>query len=99
MRAAIVRQWARSLVILALGAAGLLFGKQPNFKPGFNLFSPKQDVEVGRENAAQVEKQLPILRDGVVERYVNELGRRLSTYAPDNRSEYAWQFSVVNSAD
>lgn len=69
------------------------------FHPGFNLFSPAQDVQVGRENAAQVDKQLPILKDSDVERYVNQLGRRLSTFAPDNRSDYVWQFKVVNSSD
>src|SRR5437660_7910884 len=67
------------------------------FKPGFNLLSPAQDVQVGRENAAQVEKQLPILHDAEVERYVTDLGRRLATYSPNNRSEYVWLFKVVNS--
>ena len=73
--------------------------KAPEFKPGFNLFSPAQDVQVGRENAAQVEKQLPILKDAEVERYVNDLGRRLAGYSPNSRSEYVWQFKVVNSSD
>ncbi len=63
------------------------------------MFSPQQDVQVGRENAAQVDKELPILQDATVEHYVNELGRRLSTYTPNNREEYVWQFKVVNSPD
>jgi hypothetical protein len=91
-----------SLAIWAtlVSTPGLSFGADRlNFKPGFNLFAPKQDVQVGKENAAQVDKQLPILRDAEVERYVNDLGRRLSTYAPNNRSEYVWQFKVVNSGD
>lgn len=83
------------LVYTVSGAAG----GQPHFKPGWNMFSPQQDVHVGRENAAQADKQLPILRNGEVERYVNDLGRRLSNFAPNNREEYVWQFKVVNSSE
>jgi predicted Zn-dependent protease len=78
---------------------GPLFGLQIRFKPGWNMFAPQQDVQVGRENAAEVEKQLPMLKDAEVERYVNELGRRLSAFAPNNRPDYVWQFKVVNSGD
>lgn len=80
--------------VLAAASQGVV-----EFRPGFNLFSPAQDVQVGRENAAQVEKQMPMLNDAAVERYVNQLGRRLSTYAPDNRPDYVWQLKVVNSPD
>jgi len=90
---------AAVLVALA-GLPGILWGVQElKFKPGMNMFSPQQDVQVGRENAAQVDKELPILQDVTVERYVNELGRRLSAYTPNNREEYVWQFKVVNSPD
>ncbi len=90
---------ATSALFVLLIAPTMAFGAEPNFKPGFNLFSPKQDVQVGRENAAQADKQLPILRDGETERYINDLGRRLAGYAPRNREEYVWQFKVVNSGD
>jgi beta-barrel assembly-enhancing protease len=88
-------------VLTALvGIPGILWGVQElKFKPGWNMFSPQQDVQAGRENAAQVDKELPILQDVTVERYVNELGRRLSAYTPNNREEYVWQFKVVNSPD
>ncbi len=87
------------LLIVCAAVPTLLFGGPPEFKPGFNLFSPKQDVQVGRENAAQADRQLPILRDAEVERYVNNLGRQLAAHAPNNRSDYVWQFRVVNSGD
>ena len=83
-----------------VGMPGILWGvQQLKFKPGWNMFSTQQDVQVGRENAAQVDKELPILQDAAVERYINELGRRLSAFTPNNREEYAWQFKVVNSPD
>lgn len=87
------------VVVLALFTPGLCVAAKPSFKPRFNFFSPKQDVQLGRENAAEVEKQMPMVRDAEVERYVNDLGRRLSQYAPDNREEYVWQFKVVNSPE
>jgi beta-barrel assembly-enhancing protease len=96
------RTSATLLVVMAVlvGLPPILVGVQElKFKPGWNMFSPQQDVQVGRENAAQVDRQLPILRDATVESYVNELGRRLSTYTPNNREEYVWQFKVINSPD
>jgi len=89
-----------AVLVALVGLPGILVGVQElKFKPGWNMFSPQQDVQVGRENAAQVDKDLPILQDATVERYVNELGRRLSTYTPNNRDEYVWRFKVVNSPD
>jgi Zn-dependent protease with chaperone function len=73
-------------------------GEQLRFKPGYNFFSPQQDVQVGREASAEVEKQLPLVKDPQVERYVTDLGRRLAGLAPGN-TDYAWTFKVVNSQD
>ncbi|MGH9470245.1 MAG: M48 family metalloprotease [Terriglobia bacterium] len=70
-----------------------------NFKPGFNLYKPEQDVQVGRQNALQIEKQLPMLKDAVVLRYINTLGRKLASYAPNNLPVYVWEFHVVNTSD
>lgn len=99
--AASTNRFITCLVLLSAPAslATLAFTAQLDLRPGWNLFSPQKDVELGRENAAQVDKELPILNDSAVQRYVNELGRRLSAYAPNNKSDYAWQFKVVNSAD
>lgn len=70
-----------------------------SFKPGFNLYSPQQDVQVGRQNALQVEKQMSLLKDGQVERYVSALGRNLASFAPNNLPVYAWEFRVINTSD
>ncbi len=72
--------------------------EQLRFKPGFNLFSPKQDIQVGRDASAQADKQLPLVNDPEVAGYVNSLGRRLTAVAPVN-SDYPWTFKVVNSQD
>ena len=39
---------------------------QTEVRPGFNIFSVEQDVEIGRESAVEVEKQLPLLNDSTV---------------------------------
>jgi predicted Zn-dependent protease len=62
-----------------------------------NLFSAEQDVQIGRQSAAQAERQLPILRDAATENYVNAIVRRLASVAPGPRFPY--QARVVNAAD
>jgi predicted Zn-dependent protease len=69
------------------------------FTPGWNLFSPRQDAELGKRTAAQIEKQIPTLNDADTLEYLNRLGKRLVGFAPNNQSEYVWQFRIVNSAD
>ncbi len=63
-------------------------------KPGWNMFSPQQDVEVGQQVAADAERQLPMLNDSRVDDYVNNLGRRLAANAPGEK--YPYRFKVVN---
>jgi len=65
-------------------------------KPGWNLFSPQQDVELGRKASQEAERQLPLLNDRRVDSYLNSLGRRLADRAPGER--YPYQFKGVNDA-
>ncbi len=67
-------------------------------KPGWNLFSREQEVQVGKESAAEVEKQLPLLKDSdPVARYVQRLGAQLASHAP--APEYPYTFKVVNQKE
>jgi peptidase M48-like protein len=65
----------------------------PHFKPGFNLFSTEQDIELGRQSAQQIARQVPLLRDGDIVEYVRGLGSKLAAKAPGHKFPY--QFSVV----
>jgi len=69
-----------------------------SFKPGFNLFSHEQDIQLGKGAVGEVEKELPLVTDPQVTRYVSDLGRRLTGFAPGN-TDYPWTFKVVNSQD
>ena len=81
-------------------ALGVAWGVDtPGFKPGFNLFSPQQDVQLGRENAEEVDRRYPLLADQQVLRYVNDLGRQLASQAPGNNPAYVWTFKVINTSD
>ena len=66
--------------------AGFGQGKINPPKPGWNLFSKDQDIQLGRENAIQVEKQYVVVNDPEVTGYLNNLGGRLA------KSKYAGDF-------
>ncbi len=70
---------------------------QTKVKPGFNLFSTEQDVEVGKQSAAEVEKELPVLKDSAVQHYVARIGDRLAKVVQG--AEYPYQFKVINVSD
>jgi len=95
------RRFRNLLAAVAIaGFAALASGPasaQTKIKPGFNLFSAEQDVEIGRQSAVEVERQLPILRDRTVESYVNSVGKRLAAAIPGTKFPY--QFKVVNASD
>ena len=78
----------------ALVLAPLAWADRTHLKPGWNLFSPQQDVEVGRQVSRDAERQLPMLNDSRVDNYLNNLGRRLAARAPGERFPY--QFKCVN---
>lgn len=78
-----------AVALLALQAAA----QAPQFKPGFNLFSRQQDVQLGQQAAAQAERQLPIVHDAALDNYINQLGRRLARYSP--APDYPYTFKVV----
>ncbi len=75
--------------IFAFAAAtGILRAQRTALKPGINLFSPQQDVEIGRETAKQAERELPMLRDPRVDDYLARLGSRLAATAPGEKFPY-----------
>jgi Zn-dependent protease with chaperone function len=84
-------------VIVAMMMLPVVASAQTNIKPGYNVFSPEQDVEIGRQSAAEAEQQLPLVRDAQVNDYVNRIGQRLAANAGGPQFQY--QFRVVNSTD
>lgn len=66
---------------------------QPQFKPGFNLFSPEQDVEIGRQSARQIMTETLMLDDSEIDGYIQQLGAKLASKAAGYKFPY--QFRVV----
>jgi predicted Zn-dependent protease len=57
--------------------------------------SQDEEVQLGRRNAQQVDAQLPLVRDPVATRYVQDLG--LSIARKTARSDLEWQFRIIDS--
>lgn len=93
-RSARRRSLAVALVLL-LSLPAPLLAERTKLKPGFNLFSKKQDVELGREASQQVEKEVSLLKDARVDQYLQKLGARLAARSLD--PDYEYSFHAVNS--
>lgn len=63
-----------------------------------NKYSPADDVKLGREASAEIEKQMPMLRDERVEDYVERIGARLVENIPAEfrHNGFRYTFDVVN---
>ncbi len=80
--------------LAVLVAAAPVFA-QTEIKLPNNKYTPKQDVEIGRKGAAEVRKQLPIIDDRSITRYLTELGDRLVAAAPLNLTESVYEYSFM----
>ena len=84
---------------LLLCVAGCLVA-QARVQPsnGFDLFSQQEEVAAGKQAAAEIPKQLPLLPESdPVSRYVSRLGQELASHAPGEKWPYA--FRVVNQKE
>src|SRR5215510_10334779 len=59
--------------------------------------SENEEREIGAGDAAQVDSQLPLVRDSVIEQYINTLGRSMASRT--SRADLDWRFAVVNSPE
>ena len=66
-------------------------------KPGFNTFTPDQDIQLGKDAAAEMEKELALVSESPLNDYINRLGRKLAGFAPGHG--YPYRFSLVNAKE
>ena len=66
-----------------------------------NRYPVSDDVKLGREAAAEVTKELPLLNDSRVDQYVAEIGGRLAASIPPEfrHPEFMYTFRVVNQKE
>lgn len=79
-----IRRWAGVLALsgVATGAGGCAPSLQ-------------EEVQMGRQYAAEINQQLPIVEDAAVHRYINQLGNQIAQRADQRGLQYT--FYVVNS--
>ena len=71
---------------------------QTKITPPKNKYTPEQDVQLGREAAAEVRKQYPVISDSALSGYLDRLGKRLVSAAPPdlNNPVFEYSFTPVN---
>jgi len=79
----------------------IALGGQAVITPPSNKYTPEQDVELGRKAAAEVEQQLPLLREADVTSFIESTGRRLVSAIPVDlrHPEFRYSFQVVNAKE
>jgi beta-barrel assembly-enhancing protease len=78
---------------LAVCLAVFAFAQIREPKPGFNVFKKEQDIQLGREAAAEVEKQYEVVNHPDLQRYIDQLGARL--VRSRRASDFPYYFKVV----
>jgi hypothetical protein len=94
-----LRTTSRASAIAALVAAlTLTAGAQTRIEPDKNSYSPQQDVELGRQAAAEIRQQLPLVNDGATDTFIEDIGERLVAEIPDylRQPAFRYSFDVVN---
>ena len=86
-----------AIVWLLLLATAVAASGPTQLKPGFNLFTRQQDVQLGRELAAQIRKQSTIVYDPTLTAYVNTIGKRLAATPEARESGFTFTFEVVGN--
>jgi beta-barrel assembly-enhancing protease len=92
----------RCLLVCLLMTSTITVSQGTKISPPKNRYSVADDVKLGREAAAQVARELPLLpENGEVDSYVERVGSALAGAIPQefHHSEFQYDFSVVNARD
>ena len=96
------RAWTASrLVILLAVLPAMLLAQGTRLEMPKNKYAVEDDVKLGREAAAQAEKEFPLLRDEEIESYVNQVGQRIVSAIPAEfrQPQFRYTFRVVNAGE
>ena len=88
----------RLIVVALLLVTMTILAERTKLKPGFNSFSPAQDIEMGKQVAQEAEKEFNLVTDREVTSYVANLGQRLVAKAP-NENKFPFTFKVVDEKE
>src|ERR1043165_5987539 len=90
-----------SRLALVITLTATTVAAQTKVTPPKNKYTPEQDVQIGREAAAEVRREYPIINDNQIENYLERLGDRLVEAAPRelNNPVFQYSFTPVNLKD
>ena len=91
------RQVSAGVLALTLVSGSFLVAQTKVTAPK-NKYTPADDVKLGREAAAEVEQQMPMLNDDRVDDYVERIGASLVENIPAEfrHSGFRYTFDIVN---
>src|SRR5258707_2985948 len=94
-------KWLARLMASAIVLMPLMVFAQTRIVLHANKYKPSDDVKLGRQAAAEAEKQFPLMRDEEVNAYIENLGQRLVAAIPPEfqHPEFRYYFKVVNARD
>lgn len=84
--------WSRMFALVVIVCLAAVSWLEARVEPthGFDIFSQDEEIQLGKQNAAQVMQQMPVLPDSdPVVQYVQRLGARLTAHAPG----YQWPYT------
>ena len=70
--------------------------QRTQLKPGWNKFSPQDDISLGKRAATDAGKQLALCNAPKVDAYLTQLGTRLVQKLPTGGVQYPFEFHCVN---
>ena len=88
---------ATGLLLCFLCLAAIPLRGRVELKPGFNTFSPEQDIQLGQDAAAEIEKEIAVVSDSQLNDYIHRLGQKLAGFAPGH--QYPYRFSLVDAEE
>ncbi len=90
--------WAAMIAMFAMPLSVIA---QTRISAPSNKYKIEDDVKLGQQAAQQVNQQMPILKDGYIDDYVESVGRRLVAAIPSEfrHSQFRYSFDVVNASD
>lgn len=87
------KQRVLAFVLILCGAVAAADGPR-KLKPGFNLFSKEQDIQLGKEAAGEIEKQYQVIDSPQLNAYLQRIGSKLA--ATGEAGGYPYTFKLVN---
>ncbi len=88
-------QWTRTLPMLPLALLLTACAMNPvTGRQELSVVSPEKEASQGKSAAAQVEREIGLVRDPKLSAYIDQIGARLAKYSP--RRDVAYRFFIAD---